>query len=622
MKVFKLLAVNVLFLIPACLCADSHAYVVASGISFDTPGSITPFNIAKGELGAAFFAPIGGYIIGVPHGTGQIWQAVADPDCICDGPWAINVLDAKSGGTLGSIALTYSAYAMIFDAAGQYAYVSLFNGDLLRIAVASRTIVQTVSLGAYNYGPMVLSSDGSQLFLATSKILVLNPQSFKIGATIPDTGAMFVFGTTLLVSSGTQMTYFDTVTLQQTNSAVVPANSSIFGVSPDGSKIYIYSSCGCGSPDTMEIVDFSSGQILVTQAFSEVDLTSVFLSPDGSEIVVASSAVLLVDPNTLATIKAIWAVGIPNSAAYLDSNTLLMLNTNTGAMMVVDQASAQVTATFPLGLSPLSGEVADPQRGLVYVGGYYYEDGTPNVVSTKLNRIVANLGIYGGFAPAAVAGDQLYGVVNGGTDVYNLATGTYPYLSAPVTVHHGQYLFTGPGVAPPDGKTYWEPFAVDNSNGGALGGGVAVYATATNILAGKISLPLTYGPSVFSPDSTLVYIAGPQVIAVYNTSTLQKTATFDYTTTFTALCISPDGSLLYATDGSAIYVLDAATGAQQRTFALPAAVAGVMAISPDGTALFLAESDEKKVVDMVDTASGQVTPVPVPYPPSSIVVMP
>jgi hypothetical protein len=63
-----------LFAFPAaCLFADSHAYVVASGISYATPGSIIPFNIPDEAFGAAVFVPED--LIGVPPGSRQIWQA-------------------------------------------------------------------------------------------------------------------------------------------------------------------------------------------------------------------------------------------------------------------------------------------------------------------------------------------------------------------------------------------------------------------------------------------------------------------------------------------------------------------------------------------------------------------
>ncbi len=156
--------VILLLFVPRGVFADSHAYIVAPGTVDTTPGSITPFNTAKGELGAGFFVPRGN-LIAVPPGTKQIWQTVGFEYCQCNGPWQINILDPKSGGTLATIPLASYVISLIFDTAGQYAYASLGNGTVIKIDVASLAIVLTGSLGAgANASQLVLPSDGSKLF--------------------------------------------------------------------------------------------------------------------------------------------------------------------------------------------------------------------------------------------------------------------------------------------------------------------------------------------------------------------------------------------------------------------------------------------------------------------------
>lgn len=66
---------------------------------------------------------------------------------------------------------------------------------------------------------------------------------------------------------------------------------------------------------------------------------------------------------------------------------------------------------------------------------------------------------------------------------------------------------------------------------------------------------------MFSPDSSTVYIAATNVIAVYNTHTLQMMQSFPFDTTFLALAISADGSVLYAVEDDGVYTMDAGTGA-------------------------------------------------------------
>jgi len=285
-------------------------------------------------------------------------------------------------------------------------------------------------------------------------------------------------------------------------------------------------------------------------------------------------------------------------------------------MMVIDQDSTQVTATFPLGTIPLSGEVTGPGDGLIYVGG-----SVPSVVSTKLNRVVGNVDGLGNFTACALARNHLYGgPIAYAVGVYNLTTGVFSDLPPPVQPGPGESVNQTYGSSPPDGKTYWSPYAV--TNGYTVVSGVGIYSTATNTVLAAISLPpdIYYLAPAFSRDSSTAYIAGPGVIAVYNATTFQSIATFSYPTTFTSLAISPDGSIIYATDQKAVYVLDAANGAQKQTIALPAQV-GAMALSPDGTTLFLTDLSSSSV-DLISTASGQLTVVPVPYPPGSVVVVP
>jgi WD40 repeat protein len=623
--------------LPSLLDADSSAYVTLS----NAPGSITAFNPIQGSLGTSFFVPLGGSLMAIAPGTKQIWEVAAPAAQAV----SIYVLDPSSGSTLANIPVNVHPTAMIMDAAGTYAYLAGANGVLVKIAVSSRRIVQEVSLGSAtsSAGCMALSGDGSKLFVAAgeSSVFVLDPGSLTTLATISIpagfTGAssILVSGNTLLVTDQAQLLYFDATTFQQTNSATVPETSFLFGVSPDASRIYLYSDCLCGTANTISVLDFPTGKTLVSQTFSNVDLANVLLSPDGTQILVASNPVLLVDPNSLATTKTVWSMGIPNAAAYLNANTVFMLNyapSSGGAMAVIDQSTAAVTAIFPLGMTPLSGLVADPARDLIYAGAYYYQDGSPNVVSTKLNRIVANLPVTGGFSPAALMGGQLYGTTNSAAAFFNLATGASGFLPSALDLGSAYFVDVGLGFAPPNGRTYWAPFYVTEVGGDVAGSGqpalsfastrIAIYSSTTNSVVARLAPPGRVGPIVFSPDSSTAYIAGNNVIAVYSTQTLQNTATYKYATTFPALAIAVDGSVLYASDGNAVYVLDASTGAQNQVFSLPSpASSPTMALSPDGSTLFLT-NDNGHAVDLIATATGQVTVVPVSFNPTGVVVVP
>jgi hypothetical protein len=315
-------------------------------------------------------------------------------------------------------------------------------------------------------------------------------------------------------------------------------------------------------------------------------------------------------------------MGSLNGAAFIGPKLLLTLYNSTGAMMVVDQSSAQVTAIFPLGMAPLAGEVADSAGGIIYIGGAPY-GGNLVAVSTQKNRVIESFPVLE-FTPSAVDGAQIYGagsetIYEWPARVYSLATGSIATLPSPVS--SGGIVEWYGGGSPPDGKTYWARFAIVGGGGITFANGVAVYSTTTNSVIAKFSIPIeSYNPIVFSPDSSTAYIAEPDAIEVYSTATFQKTATYPCAETFSALALSPDGSVLYATAGLAIYAFDAFTGTQSHVFPLPARVQNfAMALSLDGTTLYLLGSGVNSV-DLVNTATGKVTAVPVPYPPTSVAV--
>jgi hypothetical protein len=65
--------------LPTLFSADSHAYIMASGFNsrgslYPIPGSIVPFNAAKGAFGTPYFVPIGGSFLVVAPSTKQLWE--------------------------------------------------------------------------------------------------------------------------------------------------------------------------------------------------------------------------------------------------------------------------------------------------------------------------------------------------------------------------------------------------------------------------------------------------------------------------------------------------------------------------------------------------------------------
>lgn len=612
--------------------AESTAYVVMTY----APTSVTPFNIATGRLGAAGFVPMEGYWLGIPPAKHELWELTATS--IQNAIYAINILDPDSYTTLATIPLDGYPTSLTFDPSGTYAYVSGYTnpnnltGELMQIDVASRVMVQSVNLGRYEYSDgfqLAFSSDESTLFLPTedAKVLALSTASLSAVGVIPTQsflGSLLVSGTTLLIPSGNELLYVDTKTLRQTKSVGIPLASSIFGISADQTKIYTYCYYA-NDAESITVIDFASGTTLLSQAYPQVDLENVLLSPDGTKILIGSSPVVLVDSADLTTLQTVISVGIADSAVFLTSDDALLLNAPTDAMASIDQSSHEITSMFPIGLGPSNAPLADPKRNAIYVGGYYYQDGSLNVISPSANRLVQNLPVYGGLVPGLATTTQLYGVVNGGSLTYNFAQKTITNLPPPIQPSPNHFTMAFPGSGPPSGETYWVPFQIYGNVGDddppTFIGGIAIYNTATNAVADLISLfDSPPGPLAFSPDSSKAYFQSTNHISVIDAHTFRSIATFQYPMGFDEMVVSPDGLSLYAHSGAAVYVLDAKTGIQKNVFPLPDETGGALSVSADGKTLFLTDGSNS-AVDLIDTGTGQVSSVIVPYLPTGIAVV-
>jgi hypothetical protein len=80
--------------------------------------------------------------------------------------------------------------------------------------------------------------------------------------------------------AGSELLYFDTASLQQTNSAPLTGFFTIFGVDAGTGRIYLWS----GS-NFIEVLDFATGQLIVSRTFAEVEYATLFLVASGSNTV-------------------------------------------------------------------------------------------------------------------------------------------------------------------------------------------------------------------------------------------------------------------------------------------------------------------------------------------------
>lgn len=621
----------------AIMSADVAFVFANSATNGSTPlNSITPFNISKLAFGQGYFVPPGASLFAVAPGTGEIWEATAVPSL---DQFAINILDPEAGSTLATVPITSQVYSLVLDKGGNYAYVLLQDSSVLQIDVATRTVVQTLSNVLPSppqpqYG-LAVSSDGLKLVLMNSglqqsivnQIVVIDTRSMTIRATFSPGQAISILigGNTLVVCTSNDLLYYDLTTLKQINSASVAPNAWLIGLSPDRSKIYLGAPFSSNQIQTLNILDFSTGTVLASRSFGIDGLHPIVVAPNGTDLVMLGNPIQLLGANTLATTNTITGptANSPPLSAFGDSDTLLMLQ-NASAVMVVELGQAKLTDIFSVPVAELSA-VPSPQGGKIFAGGVGNMVAIETVQEGAVKYFPVSPPPFGeiSFFPYALVGDQLYGWPQ---SVYDLSTTTETALPGASTGSCGycQVRYAA-GAATPNGQTYWDPFVSTVGYNQVKSQGVVVYSTATNTIAGQITFPTSqYTPIAFSPDSSTAYVGVNNTIMVYNTATLQNTATYTTPAMVRALAISFGGSALFASNGLYIFVIDAASGAKEGTFVLPDSVYSVdgvnMAISPNGRTLVLTDTNNN-LLDQVDTESGLVTQDYVPYPPTSVVVV-
>jgi YVTN family beta-propeller protein len=233
-------------------------------------------------------------------------------------------------------------------------------------------------------------------------------------------------------------------------------------------------------------------------------------------------------------------------------------NTGDGAVFVVDQSTASVVGTIPVGDQPV-GVAFSPDGTSAYVANF---GSGVSVIETATHSVVATITL-GGF-PEDVA------VSRDGSRVY-VSNATANTVTVIETASNGVVATIPVGAAPgalavtPDGAFVY----VSARNGGA----VQVIATSTNTIVGSIAFPFNPGDLAMSPDGSTVYVlSGPfrSELAVVETSsnTVTRTITLAISgESLLAVGVSPDGSVVYVTrqannaPGGEVLLVDAGTGA-------------------------------------------------------------
>jgi YVTN family beta-propeller protein len=132
------------------------------------------------------------------------------------------------------------------------------------------------------------------------------------------------------------------------------------------------------------------------------------------------------------------------------------------------------------------------------------------------------------------------------------------------------------------------------------------------------------GALALTPDgSTLVYTSNYGRVELLSTSTYKVTSTIHLSPTngiLNGLALSPDGSTAYVADAlnNLLLVANLQTQTQQASIAVGKSPSPVV-VSPDGSEAWVATLAG---LEIVDTATGQVSAVGLPGEPSAIVFAP
>ena len=282
-----------------------------------------------------------------------------------------------------------------------------------------------------------------------------------------------------------------------------------------------------------------------------------------------------------------------------------VVNSGSNNVSVIDTGSNTVTATIPVGNTPI-GVVFSPDGTRAYVTNFADSpSGTVSVIDTGANAVIATIAVGGSpvFPAITPDGKNLYVTdFNGAVRVVSTVSNT---LTATITVPAG----ASPVVITPDGtRAYVLTF-----------GAVSVINTATNTVVGSpiTVTSLATGPGLaITPSGSDVYVAGQafSVVSALATSSNTVTATVQFPTgqAPTALAMSPDGARVYVSDsnGNTVSIIDTSTNTLEPTSIQVGTAPDGLAVTPDGAFLYAANSGDG-TISVIATATDTVVGSPI-----------
>lgn len=285
-------------------------------------------------------------------------------------------------------------------------------------------------------------------------------------------------------------------------------------------------------------------------------------------------------------------------------------NTNDDTVSVIDTATATVVDVIAVGSLP-HGIAVTPDGSRVYVANR--NGNTVSVIDTASNTVVATIDMIDINSGDAISADPLGVAVSpDGAHIYATSFGAWVWVidSATNTIeasfNSGAMSLQAPAISPDGMRVY------------LAGSAVMVLDTATNTIDGtELSYPAGAGAGtllhvpVVSPDGRYVYFGTRPQLAVLDTQT-QLFSTIEIEPgDALGIAVTPDGTRLYVPNNNGtVTVVDTATGSViGAPISVGAGPAGI-AVTPDGTRVLVANSADD-TVSVIDTATNSIVGGPI-----------